>query len=546
MDSTESPKSLYALSLRQVVHRLNRLCNYVKVGRHLDDQLLFLSEKGDKTGLFFSPPPADILVCFEHHHPSSSRQVQRLSFNHQNEGDQNLEEGEEGEEDVVKRNSPFCDEFFSSSSSSSRSFLHGGRHSSSSSGIGNLDANSIDNNAKLLKNRMKKSYHSLLNTFIFGGGSSSSGNSSKKPPMSPNGSLASSPFSSSSSSNSSNSSSSETPPSEQDRLRASYRVAADLVEDIFNEYQRRYPLTDRSLKLAIFGGSVNHFRRVEIKEAGQLTTAGLSMLAGHHQLTSLSVAHLNSAAVSINELISCLAPVTAAQHLTSLSVRHCNFSGSRPYNSGCSSKAACLVLSIGQLPRLTNLDVSFTDFNNHALEVVAEDLPHLVSLNISSTKVTLLGPIASNRGLVSRLKVLLAHNTSGSCRDEHLLEGLTSLERLDISDSRSYLDTSQNSLNKLLTAFATFPRLVELDLSGRNGVDYHEVEQMVVARQSTSSGSSNPNEVTPLRFLGLLETNLNYDDLLDLMKASAEPITLTGRRFNFKDIFYLLFNLLLS
>lgn len=512
----DSPRTLYEQSLRVVVTRLNNLCHYVK-DRHRYLELYLEEQNGySKPSLEFGSLDYGLVdtetsrnplrqldgpLCQRRGSLNSQSRRRRLGMDLPEESEEDEEEEEEAETDKN-----LCDDFASKLGTSS---LNGS----------NSNAENNNNEAKALKNRMKKGYHSLLNTFIFGGSSSKG-----KPSISPNGA---------SNSSSNSSSSSSVAESEHDRLRASYRVSADLVEDIFGEYQRHFgPLSDRALKLAIFSGAINQMRSIVIKDASALTTAGLSALAAHPHLTSLSVAHLSVTCVSVNELIGCLSPVATSCHLESLSVRHCTFNKLHPLSS--SSKSACLaVLALAQLPKLSTLDVSYTDFNNHALEIVVQDLPSLSWLNISATKVTLLQPLAS-RNVAARLRVLIAHNTAGSARDEtHTISQLYALEKLDISDSRSYLDTTQNAIkDKLLRVLANaaiFYKLSELDISGRNGVDYADVERLLLDRQFFSSGMNTNSGVAPLRFLGLLETNLNYDDLLDLMKASVEPITLTGK-----------------
>ena len=56
------------------------------------------------------------------------------------------------------------------------------------------------------------------------------------------------------------------------------------------------------------------------------------------------------------------------------------------------SKMAVTV-SLSKLRNLQSLDVSHTEFNKNALEIVAQDLPHLEHLDISCTRVTDVGSL---------------------------------------------------------------------------------------------------------------------------------------------------------
>lgn len=65
------------------------------------------------------------------------------------------------------------------------------------------------------------------------------------------------------------------------------------------------------------------------------------------------------------------------------------------------------MVALSKLRSLRNLNVSCTEFNRHGLEIVAEDLPYLESLDISCTRVDDISPLRKCR---DRLKSLTMYN----------------------------------------------------------------------------------------------------------------------------------------
>lgn len=65
------------------------------------------------------------------------------------------------------------------------------------------------------------------------------------------------------------------------------------------------------------------------------------------------------------------------------------------------------MIALSKLKSLHCLDVSGTEFNRHALDIVVEDLPLLESLDISSTRVDDISPLRKCR---QRLKHLRMYN----------------------------------------------------------------------------------------------------------------------------------------
>jgi Zyg-11 family protein len=67
----------------------------------------------------------------------------------------------------------------------------------------------------------------------------------------------------------------------------------------------------------------------------------------------------------------------------------------------------CVVVALSKLRSLQSLNVSWTEFNRHGLEIVAEDLPQLESLDISCTRVDDISPLRKCR---DRLRSLAMYN----------------------------------------------------------------------------------------------------------------------------------------
>lgn len=67
----------------------------------------------------------------------------------------------------------------------------------------------------------------------------------------------------------------------------------------------------------------------------------------------------------------------------------------------------CVMITLSKLKSLQCLDVSGTEFNTHALDIVVEELPLLESLDISSTRVDDIAPL---RKCKHRLKHLAMYN----------------------------------------------------------------------------------------------------------------------------------------
>lgn len=458
----ESPKTLYEISLEQVAYRLNCLVHYYK------DALLHKTKSLEMSILnpYYnngilengtSQDHDDLMESDDSDECTGARFLRRT---------QSIDDSSKDRRDSTITKHHLSSPPLPTSSQKPKIPLGSTRAS-------NFLVNSSHCDDRL--KRMKRGYHSFVNTFIFGGARRFN---ERTTPMDID---------------------------EQTMFIRSYRVPTLLVENILETFQQKFPLTDRVLKLAIFNGGINRLTKIKIEDASNLSTVGLNMIS-QHRVQFLHVSNLKKC--SVNELVSCLSD-WSIKNLEELSVRNCSFT---LYNK------AFFILSLTHLTKLRSLDVSYTDFNNHGLEIIAEDLPFLKSLNISATKITQLSPL---RKMAHKLVSLSAHNVAESCNDESILVYMKHLKTLDISDSRGNPD-HDDRLGTFIHEFAKFKHLVELDISGRASVTYQDIRKLVIAKKS------NPNTES-LQFLGLLESMVNYDEIFDILKISGDELMMTGK-----------------
>lgn len=145
-----------------------------------------------------------------------------------------------------------------------------------------------------------------------------------------------------------------------------------LSEKLLSALGEKGKLDDKTMLL--FDSKVTNLKRVHLKNASRLTTKGLKTLKSH-KITELEATNLTT--VTINDLIGCLGEWTI-QHLRVLNVAHGMFA---------SSAKLCVAVYLPKLRNLHTLNVCFTEFNKHCLEIIATDLVMLENLDISGTKV---------------------------------------------------------------------------------------------------------------------------------------------------------------
>ena len=171
-----------------------------------------------------------------------------------------------------------------------------------------------------------------------------------------------------------------------------------------------------------------------------------------------------------------------------------------------------MIVGLAKLQQLQVLDVSHTEFNYHGLEIVAEDLPCLHSLNISATRVRDISPLKKCKNRLKWLSMYNLRSVSGGCQEfVPILCELKNLVHLDISDDREnpldMLTPLQDSTSELLQRPECFVNLKSLDLSGREGIDSDQLKRFIIYKRNLGKEYS-------LRFLGLMQTQLCSEEIL--------------------------------
>ena len=269
-----------------------------------------------------------------------------------------------------------------------------------------------------------------------------------------------------------------------------------LSEQLLNLLGEKGKLNDQTL--SIFNSSNTRLGKVTLQNAKNLSRKGLKVLQQHH-IVDLEAAELT---VTVSDLISSLSEWTI-ENLRSLSVSDCTFVDS--------SKVAVMV-SLSKLRNLRNLNVSYTEFNNHGLEIIVEDLRHLECLDLSETRVSEISPLRKCR---NRLRALVMHNLKISDAAIPVILDLPRLKHLDVSRNSNFSSRFQQqvyvlldhitpplslSVNELLLEQGALRELEHLDISGCDRVDIDALTQFIQCHRS-------------LRFLGLLDCEACYESV---------------------------------
>ncbi|KAI2800669.1 Zyg-11 member B, cell cycle regulator [Blomia tropicalis] len=247
----ESPKTLYEISLEQVAYRLNCLVHYYK------DALLHKTKSLEMSILnpYYnngilengtSQDHDDLMESDDSDECTGARFLRRT---------QSIDDSSKDRRDSTITKHHLSSPPLPTSSQKPKIPLGSTRAS-------NFLVNSSHCDDRL--KRMKRGYHSFVNTFIFGGARRFN---ERTTPMDID---------------------------EQTMFIRSYRVPTLLVENILETFQQKFPLTDRVLKLAIFNGGINRLTKIKIEDASNLSTVAtkitqLSPLRKMaHKLVSLS------------------------------------------------------------------------------------------------------------------------------------------------------------------------------------------------------------------------------------------------------------------
>ncbi|XP_059470617.1 protein zyg-11 homolog B-like [Neocloeon triangulifer] len=293
------------------------------------------------------------------------------------------------------------------------------------------------------------------------------------------------------------------------RFRSGLRLHSDLASRLLFELCESRKLCDTALTL--FDTNVTLLKKIQLRNIKNtyVTAKGLRMLKSH-KLTDLEITGLTQA--TVNDLLGCVGEWTL-QNLRSLNVSRGTFLDHSKF---------CVVVSLAKLKGLRSLDVSYTEFNKHGLEVVTNDLPNIEALDISATRVDDITPL---RRLKDRLRSLSMYNLRiSSCENTvAVLLELNKLCKLDISDEKDnhpfemFSPTKINASDLLKHPPGIWPDMIYLDISGKDDINQDDLLNFVLMHPK-------------IQFLGLLRTGAGYSDIfLDSRCPNYRPdIIVTG------------------
>ncbi|CAL1542443.1 unnamed protein product [Lymnaea stagnalis] len=264
---------------------------------------------------------------------------------------------------------------------------------------------------------------------------------------------------------------------------------ANLSDQLLSTLSEKGKLNDESLSL--FDPSVTALRHVSIHNA-TVTGRGLRILKGH-RVSQLEVTGIKD--VTVNDIIGCLGEWTLS-NLRILNVSR---------NTFLNNSKFCVVVSLSKLRNLHTLNVSFTEFNRHGLEIIAEDLPCLEVLDISSTEINDISPLKKCK---NRLRSLSMYNLQLHKNSDPIgvVNELIHLVHLDVSNDATResiitsVATERFQVPEYLSRYETNPNLMSVDVSGAADVAPCIVESFLERHQK-------------LNFLGLALTSISEYDM---------------------------------
>ncbi|XP_017771130.1 PREDICTED: protein zyg-11 homolog B-like [Nicrophorus vespilloides] len=221
----------------------------------------------------------------------------------------------------------------------------------------------------------------------------------------------------------------------------------ELSEKLLTRFNEKNLVSDTTIHL--FTGRNTKLRSVKIKNC-RISHEGLKILR-EHKLSELQCINVE---ISIGKIIDCLNEYSLS-NLTHLNVSCCTFIDLTRHSS---------VVQLTKLVNLRTLNVSFTEFNQQALQIVCDDLQYLERLDISGTCVQCIKPLLK---IKDRLVGLVAS-------DLHLINTMTktiieldSLRHLDISLYHESFESINNmAICDILENPDKLPNLIYLDISG--------------------------------------------------------------------------------
>lgn len=209
--------------------------------------------------------------------------------------------------------------------------------------------------------------------------------------------------------------------------------------------------------MSLFCGRNTQLKNVRIRPRSKDYILDLSVLQ-EHNVTHLSCAYIND----IPKVIRSLGAHNLAQ-LRVLNVSRCSFIDSSRHQ---------LTVCLSQLRNLRRLNVSFSGFNQAALQLVCEDLHHLDSLDLSGTWVTDLRPLLLIKDQLRHLYLVDVH-LDDMCG---IITQLDSLRLLDMHLSMEYESVRSVKCESLIAAVDSLPHLRYLDISARTVKVSYDVE----------------------------------------------------------------------
>ncbi|KAF5284005.1 hypothetical protein FQR65_LT13639 [Abscondita terminalis] len=227
----------------------------------------------------------------------------------------------------------------------------------------------------------------------------------------------------------------------------------EISESLISKLGDKNLLCDSTLNL--FAEKNTRLRNVKIKNANvKVTYDGLKVLR-QHKIVAFECEGLNT--VCVDKILDCLGTWSKC-NMTSLNISRCTFKDSSNH---------CLMVGLTQLKNLRSLDVSYTEFNQHMLKLICEDLNFLEKLDISGTIVHNLDPLLKYSEQLTSLGVsdfVLETPSSSVCFSIVCLKGL---RHLDVSTTiQNFATWEESGVNHILEQYDMLPNLVSLELSG--------------------------------------------------------------------------------
>ncbi|GLV36988.1 uncharacterized protein CBL_02179 [Carabus blaptoides fortunei] len=244
-------------------------------------------------------------------------------------------------------------------------------------------------------------------------------------------------------------------------------------------------LTDSTISL--FTQKNTRLRSVTLINADTLTVRGLKVLKGH-KVVELQCCGLK---IPVNDIIACLSE-WSLENLRLLNISRCICTDSSRFS---------VVVALSKLRNLRALNVSYTEFTQHGLRLVCDDLKKLEKIDISCTLVMDMSPLTAAKHKLTSLTVSNFNHIKARNFISTLLE-LNNLKYLDISSEKDEPTPELffSHVTELLVYNDALPNLTFLDLSGKITIDPDILVTFIKNHKH-------------LTFLGLVHCQVCYEDV---------------------------------